>query len=480
MKVFKLILKFGLLLLFTFLGFLLTEPRELSVPDISLCLTLLASVMRSMISESFRIWSLYVLGVFVMGCGVANDLFPAGIIYLPGFFTFLLLVFLGIHIFKRRQRIPRDCVYWGACGILLAYGITGTFVFEVWPISAILLVGFPCLLTETRPRRRVYIANLFVTVALASQVLCLWIVSENPAIGGNVFGTAVPHFFYNPGLRAVLIFPWILILLVHLENSIPALRFLKRAKRWAAILLFGVFGAWAIGDTTKLSREREWNFRFRLAIEKFSDQYVSARLKPTFEIQTGIPFSKFDEKSRERIRAYTQPRIQAWLDDDKAAILRLHGATYLNCIYDKDYLHSSNYLEGELEYWLLLAENPQTGLWEIERVLTEKPTAGTLTNGKVLLHSPRASALATPLTKGEIPDNIRAEDFFADGKHELKFSFYALECGLGFYFPKSKMREFVAKNNAVGTKCLQASAELFLRDNGAVVVRRLLVNGKEF
>ena len=230
------------------------------------------------------------------------------------------------------------------------------------------------------------------------------------------------------------------------------------------------------------AREREWqnNPTFRLECTTYAPRdFLRGHYLPLrFKIENEIPISKFDASAQEKLRE----------EIDKALSLLLAGGA--------DYQYA--YIPRGREFWVVLAPDAETGIWEIERVTAEDPKIDFNANpqaGKIALKADDPYIL--PLRKTidfhavvQIAEGAKTcehrtqtaqspEDFFSAGspfeiKVRLDFPFPNRRS----YLPEEKAREFDKKFR--GNTQHVVSAELFIRNGGSVVPKRLFIDGEVY
>lgn len=227
------------------------------------------------------------------------------------------------------------------------------------------------------------------------------------------------------------------------------------------------------------AREREWqnNPTFRLECATYDPRdFLRGHYLPLqFKIEDEIPISKFD--------APAQKKLRKEIDNVLARLFAL-GTDY-----------QSVYIPRGREFWVILAPNAETGLWEIERVTAEDPKIDFNTDpqaGKIALKADdpyilplrkTVDILAPSATESAEKHTTQTaqgpEDFFTAGSpFEIKVRLDFPFPNRRFYLPEEKAKEFDKKFR--GNTQHFVSAELFFRDDGTVVPKRLFVDGEEY
>lgn len=240
----------------------------------------------------------------------------------------------------------------------------------------------------------------------------------------------------------------------------------------ALILAAQVVGIFCVSFARE--RERQNNPTFRLECTTYDPRdFLRGHYLPLrFEIEDGIPISKFDVPAQKKLREKI---------DDKLATLFAGNTRYDYVCFPHDW-----------EFWVVLAPNVQTGFWEIERVTLDDPKIDFNANpqaGKIALKTdgiyiwPLRKTIgndARETTEAQKEQTAQSpEDFFTAGspfeiKVRLDFPFKNRR----FYLAEEKGKEFDRKFR--GNTQHVISAELFIRNDGSVVPKRFFVDGVEF
>lgn len=224
-------------------------------------------------------------------------------------------------------------------------------------------------------------------------------------------------------------------------------------------------------------RERENNPTFRLECASYDPRdFLRGHYLPLqFKIENEIPISKFDASAQKKLRE----------EIDKALSLLLAGGA--------DYQYA--YIPRGWEFWVLLTPNAETGLWEIERVTAENPKIDFNANpqaGKIALKADDPYILplrktvyilapsATESAEKHAAQTAQSpKDFFTAGSpFEIKVRLDLPFPNRRFYLSEEKAKEFDKKFR--GNTQHVISAELFIRDDGSVVPKRLFIDGEEY
>lgn len=208
------------------------------------------------------------------------------------------------------------------------------------------------------------------------------------------------------------------------------------------------------------AREREWqnNPTFRLKCISYDprDLLRGHYLPLRFEIENaGVPFSKFDTIAQKQLR-------EALADDIDELFKSESKERYVSLLHHQ-------------ELWAILAPNGNTGIWEIENVVTQDPGIDFNTNpqGRKIALKARFGYGFRLKKTGQNP-----EDFFTAGspveiKPQLEFNFPNRR----FYLSEEKAKRF---DREFGNDMNRVSVELFFRDDGTLIPKRILVDGKEY
>lgn len=216
-------------------------------------------------------------------------------------------------------------------------------------------------------------------------------------------------------------------------------------------------------------RDRQNNPTFRLECTSYDPRdFLRGHYLPLqFKIENEIPISKFDTSAQKKLRE----------EIDKALSQLLAGGA--------DYQYA--YIPRDWEFRAILAPNAETGFWEIERVTAEDPKIDFNANpeaGKIALKADNPYVL--PLRKTvHIPVQSTKQtaqspkDFFTAGSpFEIKVRLDLPFRNRRFYLPEEKAKEFDEKFR--GNTQHVISAELFIRNDGSAVPKRIFIDGEEY
>lgn len=218
-------------------------------------------------------------------------------------------------------------------------------------------------------------------------------------------------------------------------------------------------------------RERENNPTFRLQCATYDprDLLRGHYLPLDFKILDDIPFSKFDADAQKRIRTP----------------LMKHNGGAFDSILKGGCASRQLYYWGDAHvFWIVLAPAAKTGFWEIELVTTSDPKIDFNANpdaGKVALPAtlPRYYTMHVRNPNCKTDANGKTVKMPAS-EQDLLFSFESPQHFFPnnrFYLAEEKAKEFDKKYRGNEER---VSAELFLRDDGSPVIKRLFVDGEAF
>ena len=234
--------------------------------------------------------------------------------------------------------------------------------------------------------------------------------------------------------------------------------------RFALFLVVLILAAQLVGlfcVSAARERERANNPTFRLECASYDprDLLRGHYLPLDFKILRDVPASKLDAAARERLREKHADEINRLAEEREASLM-------MN-------------LDG---FWLVLAPNAGTGFWEVERATFDDPKIDFNAhpeNGRAALRLKWSGALWLRFRRTkEAPAPKTFDDVF-DPAFGVTMRSYDFELpNSRFYLSEEKAKRFDAE--ARGNAARVVSAELFLRDDGAPVLKRLFVDGEEF
>lgn len=257
--------------------------------------------------------------------------------------------------------------------------------------------------------------------------------------------------------------------------------------RFALFLVVLILAAQLVGlfcVSAARERERANNPTFRLECASYDprDLLRGHYLPLDFKILRDVPASKLDAAARERLREKHADEINR-LGEEREASLMMN-------------------LDG---FWLVLAPNAETGFWEVERATFDDPKIDFNAhpeNGRAALRLKWSGALWLRFRRPEDAPAPKTFDDVFDPSFERSCSrsrerapktfddvfnpafgvtmrSYDFELpNSRFYLSEKKAKRFDAE--ARGNAARVVSAELFLRADGAPVLKRLFVDGEEF
>lgn len=232
----------------------------------------------------------------------------------------------------------------------------------------------------------------------------------------------------------------------------------------ALVLAAQVAGIFCVSAARE--RERAVNPTFRLECRSYDPRdFLRGHYLPLdFKILREIPASKFDAAAREHIRE-SKPSLRDEIarDDPK------RGASgFFN-------------LDRE-DLWLVLAPNAETGFWDVKRISFDDPKIDFNANpeaGKAALRILRIARVSLYFERERNAPAPRTFDEIFDPACAVKLRCrnFALP-NSRFYLPEEKAKRF---DREIGGNAERAvSVEIFLRDDGTPVPKRLFVDGVEF
>lgn len=234
--------------------------------------------------------------------------------------------------------------------------------------------------------------------------------------------------------------------------------------RFALFLVVLILAAQLVGlfcVSAARERERANNPTFRLECASYDprDLLRGHYLPLDFKILRDVPASKLDAAARERLREKHADEINR-LGEEREASLMMN-------------------LDG---FWLVLAPNAETGFWEVERATFDDPKIDFNAhpeNGRAALRLKWSGALWLRFRRPEDAPAPKTFDDVFDPAFGVTMRSYDFELpNSRFYLSEKKAKRFDAE--ARGNAARVVSAELFLRDDGAPVLKRLFVDGEEF
>lgn len=234
--------------------------------------------------------------------------------------------------------------------------------------------------------------------------------------------------------------------------------------RFALFLVVLILAAQLVGlfcVSAARERERANNPTFRLECASYDprDLLRGHYLPLDFKILRDVPASKLDAAARERLREKHADEINR-LGEEREASLMMN-------------------LDG---FWLVLAPNAETGFWEVERATFDDPKIDFNAhpeNGRAALRLKWSGALWLRFRRPEDAPAPKTFDDVFDPAFGVTMRSYDFELpNSRFYLSEKKAKHFDAE--ARGNAARVVSAELFLRDDGAPVLKRLFVDGEEF
>ena len=234
--------------------------------------------------------------------------------------------------------------------------------------------------------------------------------------------------------------------------------------RFALFLVVLILAAQLVGlfcVSAARERERANNPTFRLECASYDprDLLRGHYLPLDFKILRDVPASKLDAAARERLREKHADEINRLGEEREASLMTTPD-----------------------EFWLVLAPNAETEFWEVERATFDDPKIDFNAhpeNGRAALRLKWSGALwlrfrrtkeaPAPKTFDDVFDpafgvTMRSDDFRVPNDR--------------FYLSEKKAKRFDAEVR--GNAARVVSAELFLRADGAPVLKRLFVDGEEF
>ena len=234
--------------------------------------------------------------------------------------------------------------------------------------------------------------------------------------------------------------------------------------RFALFLVVLILAAQLVGlfcVSAARERERANNPTFRLECASYDprDLLRGHYLPLDFKILRDVPASKLDAAARERLREKHADEINR-LGEEREASLMMN-------------------LDG---FWLVLAPNAGTGFWEVERATFDDPKIDFNAhpeNGRAALRLKWSGALWLRFRRPEDAPLPKTFDDVFDPAFGVTMCSYDFELPNDrFYLSEEKAKRFDAEVR--GNAARVVSAELFLRDDGAPVLKRLFVDGEEF
>ena len=234
--------------------------------------------------------------------------------------------------------------------------------------------------------------------------------------------------------------------------------------RFALFLVVLILAAQLVGlfcVSAARERERANNPTFRLECASYDprDLLRGHYLPLDFKILRDVPASKLDAAARERLREKHADEINRLAEEREASLM-------MN-------------LDG---FWLVLAPNAETGFWEVERATFDDPKIDFNAhpeNGRAALRLKWSGALWLRLRRPKDAPAPKTFDDVFDPAFGVTMHSYDFELPNDrFYLSEEKAKRFDAEVR--GNAARVVSAELFLRDDGAPVLKRLFVDGEEF
>ena len=234
--------------------------------------------------------------------------------------------------------------------------------------------------------------------------------------------------------------------------------------RFALFLVVLILAAQLVGlfcVSAARERERANNPTFRLECASYDprDLLRGHYLPLDFKILRDVPASKLDAAARERLREKHADEINRLVEEREASLM-------MN-------------LDG---FWLVLAPNAETGFWEVEHATFDDPKIDFNAhpeNGRAALRLKWSGALWLRFRRPEDAPAPKTFDDVFDPAFGVTMRSYDFELpNSRFYLSEKKAKRFDAE--ARGNAARVVSAELFLRDDGAPVLKRLFVDGEEF
>lgn len=234
--------------------------------------------------------------------------------------------------------------------------------------------------------------------------------------------------------------------------------------RFALFLVVLILAAQLVGlfcVSAARERERANNPTFRLECASYDprDLLRGHYLPLDFKILRDVPASKLDAAARERLREKHADAINRLGEEREASLMTTPD-----------------------EFWLVLAPNAETGFWEVERATFDDPKIDFNAhpeNGRAALRLKWSGALWLRFRRPEDAPAPKTFDDVFDPAFGVTMHSYDFELpNSRFYLSEKKAKRFDAE--ARGNAARVVSAELFLRDDGAPVLKRLFVDGEEF
>ncbi|MGN0861208.1 MAG: GDYXXLXY domain-containing protein [Candidatus Spyradosoma sp.] len=234
--------------------------------------------------------------------------------------------------------------------------------------------------------------------------------------------------------------------------------------RFALFLVVLILAAQLVGlfcVSAARERERANNPTFRLECASYDprDLLRGHYLPLDFKILRDVPASKLDAAARERLREKHADEINRLGEEREASLM--------------------TNLDG---FWLVLAPNAGTGFWEVERATFDDPKIDFNAhpeNGRAALRLKWSGALWLRFRRPKDAPAPKTFDDVFDSAFSVTIASSEFRVpNSRFYLSEEKAKRFDAE--ARGNAARVVSAELFLRDDGAPVLKRLFVDGEEF
>lgn len=234
--------------------------------------------------------------------------------------------------------------------------------------------------------------------------------------------------------------------------------------RFALFLVVLILAAQLVGlfcVSAARERERANNPTFRLECASYDprDLLRGHYLPLDFKILRDVPASKLDAAARERLREKHADEINRLGEEREASLMTTPDG-----------------------FWLVLAPNAETGFWEVERATFDDPKIDFNAhpeNGRAALRLKWSGALWLRFRRPEDAPAPKTFDDVFDPAFGMTMHSYDFELpNRRFYLSEKKAKRFDAE--ARGNAARVVSAELFLRDDGEPVLKRLFVDGEEF